>query len=253
MKRNSAFTIVELLVVITILAIISVVAYTQFGWITDKAKNSSKLDHLTSIEWGLNMFQTQNNYYPMPSAYSATNVWGYSGAVAAAINNTIAIVKPADVINSFTSGSGGGIVYESGSIVNKIGAKWVIDATVLDKTFLSQELYDPAIKDITVGNDKYLKDYGVGKYVYGVYAKNNVDWTKTSKKWSAFNLAATLSDDQKGYITKITGTFAASTCINCPETLIGSGTANINLKPEESTIISSYTGSNNRTAYPISF
>lgn len=47
----------------------------------------------------------------MPSAYSTTNVWGYSGAVAAAINNTLALDKPADVIVNVLSGSGGGMIY----------------------------------------------------------------------------------------------------------------------------------------------
>jgi len=196
----------------------------------------------------------------MPSVSSATNVWGYTNSnTPAAINNTLVLNKPADVILDVTSWAGGWAVYFSGSTAiaaNQIGAKWVIDATVLDKTFLSQELYDPAIKDIKVGNDKYMKDYGVGKYIYGVYAKNNTagPWDKTSKRWSAFNLATTLSDDQKGYVTKITGTFAASTCINCPETLIWPGwVANNNLKPDESTTTNSAIDANNRTAYPINF
>ena len=75
MKKSSAFSLVELLVVITILVIISVVAYTSFGGVTDKAKNSSKISHLTSIESGLQMFYQEKNYYPMPAANSATNVW----------------------------------------------------------------------------------------------------------------------------------------------------------------------------------
>lgn len=76
MAKRSGFTLVELLVVITILAIISVVAYTQFGGVTDKAKNSSKLDHIASIQGALEMFNQQNNYYPLPSTYSNTNnVW----------------------------------------------------------------------------------------------------------------------------------------------------------------------------------
>lgn len=251
--KSSGFTLVELLVVITILAVISVVAYTSFGWVTDKAKNSSKLDHLTSIEGGLNMFYSQNNYYPMPSAYSATNLWGYNSALAANINNTLTITKNGDAIIDPVAGSGGGIVYQSGT-TTQIGAKGVIDSSVLGKSFLSQELYDPALKDVKVGDAKTMKDYGVGKYVYGIYAKNlGGTWNTNGKKWTAYNLAATLSDEQKGYVTKITGNFDNSTCVNCPKTLIGSGTSNTNLTPDESSATGSYTDINNRTAYPISF
>lgn len=49
-SNRKGFTLVELLVVITILAIISVVAYTSFGGATDKAKNSTKLQQLASID-----------------------------------------------------------------------------------------------------------------------------------------------------------------------------------------------------------
>lgn len=124
---------------------------------------------------------------------------------------------------------------------------------MLSKQYLSQELSDPSIKDIKVGNTETLKDYGIGEYIYGVYAKNNSagSWDNTSKKGTAYNLALVVADDQKGVVTKISGNFDKSTCINCPNTLIGSGTSNNNLKDGES-----YSGStfdtNTRVAYPIS-
>ena len=87
---KSAFTLVELLVVITILAIISVVAYTSFGGATDKAKNSTKLNHIASIESALNLFNQQKNYYPLPSVYDANkNLWGYNSGTVASTGNTV--------------------------------------------------------------------------------------------------------------------------------------------------------------------
>lgn len=87
-RAKKAFTLIELLVVITILAIISITAYTNFSGSTDKAKNSTKLGHIATIETGLNTFFMEKNYYPMPSQYSTTNLWGYSGAVSASLCNT---------------------------------------------------------------------------------------------------------------------------------------------------------------------
>jgi len=133
-----------------------------------------------------------------------------------------------------------------------------MDSDVLSKQYLSQELSDPSIKDIKVGDTETLKDYGIGEYVYGVYAKNisSSDWTSTTifptiKKGSAYNLAVVVSDDQKGMVTKISGNFDKSTCTSCPNTLIGSGTANNNLKDGESYNESTF-DANTRVAYPIS-
>jgi hypothetical protein len=125
--------------------------------VTDKAKNSAKLNDLTSIETGMNTFFSNNNYYPMPSAYSATNLWGYSSGSAASINNTLGITKTGDAITDPVTGSGGGMVYNTGA--TQIGAKGVVDSSVLGKSFLSQELYDPALKDVKVGDTKTMKDY----------------------------------------------------------------------------------------------
>ncbi|MDD5197791.1 MAG: type II secretion system protein [Candidatus Gracilibacteria bacterium] len=258
LKQNissvSGFTLVELLVVITILAIISITAYTSFSGSTDKAKNSTKIGHIASIETGLNTFFVEKNYYPMPSQYVAdTNVWGYDNTLAAAISNTFTGVINNNQIESISSGAGGGKVYMSGATTStgQIGAKGTIDSDVLSKQYLSQELVDPSLKDTKVGNDKTLKDFGIGEYTYGVYAKNNSVWTSASKKGTAYNVAIVVSDEQKGVITKISGNFDKSTCINCPNTLIGSGTANNNLKDGES-----YNGdvfdANTRVAYPIS-
>ncbi|MFA6090898.1 MAG: prepilin-type N-terminal cleavage/methylation domain-containing protein [Candidatus Gracilibacteria bacterium] len=249
---TTGFTLVELLVVITILAIISITAYTSFSGSTDKAKNSTKLGHIASIETGLNTFFSEKNYYPMPSQYSATNLWGFSGTLNAAIANTFSGSKNGDAIVSVSGGLltvGGGKVNDTTTA--QIGAKGTVDSDVLSKQYLSQDLSDPSIKDIKVGSTETLRDYGIGEYVYGVYAKSNTNWTTTSKKGSAYNLAIVIADDQKGTITKVLGNFDKSTCINCPNTLIGSGTANNNLKDGES-----YAGdvfdANTRVAYPIS-
>lgn len=257
MRQNitstTGFTLVELLVVITILAIISITAYTSFSGSTDKAKNSTKLGHIASIETGLNSFYVASspNYYPMPSQYSATNVWGYDPANNAAVSNTFSGTKSGDQIVTVIAAAtlGGGKVNDTTAV--QIGAKGTIDSDVLSKQYLSQELSDPSIKDIKVGNTETLKDYGIGEYVYGVYAKNNTDWTSTSKKGTAYNIAIVVTDDQKGVVTKVSGNFDKSTCVNCPNTLIGSGTSNNNLKDGES-----YSGSvfdaDTRVAYPIS-
>ena len=124
---------------------------------------------------------------------------------------------------------GGGYITQSGS-ADYIGAKGVIDSSVLSKEYLSNDLLDPALKDVKVGSSKTYSDFGLGKYVYGVYAKPATaltDWNTDKKKGAAYNLAITIADDQKGEIAKISGNFDPNFtgCLGkCPDSLIGSST-----------------------------
>jgi hypothetical protein len=83
-----------------------VTAYTSFSGSTEKAKNSAKIGHIVSIETGLNTFFVDKSYYPMPSQYNATkNIWGYNGAVPAALSNTFTGTINNSQIESIASGS----------------------------------------------------------------------------------------------------------------------------------------------------
>jgi prepilin-type N-terminal cleavage/methylation domain-containing protein len=73
--QNKAFTLVELLVVITILAIISVVAYQNFGGAVDKAVSGRKIGDVATIESSLMQYKADKNFYPKVGEFSATNQW----------------------------------------------------------------------------------------------------------------------------------------------------------------------------------
>ncbi len=235
-KSIKWFSLVELLVVITILAIISVVAYTNFGGSTDKAKNSKRLSDVTSIETALQTFYQEKNYYPMPSSSWSDNVWWYSSWASewARASNTFNSIKNWNQIDSITQAYWWWIVYNTNH-KNIIWAKWVMDSNVLGKQYLSQELFDPALKDVKVWTGTF-KDYWIGKYVYWVYAKPVTSsivttpteissWNTNGIKWQAYNIAITLTDEQKTYVTKIIWNFDKNTCtcIFCPDTLIWNG------------------------------
>jgi len=98
--QNKAFTLVELLVVITILAIMSVVAYQSFGGATDKAHNTTKKSNVTLLGNTLGIFYTEENHYPMPQEYSSTNLWGYNSGSTAQISNTMNVIYADQEIDS---------------------------------------------------------------------------------------------------------------------------------------------------------
>lgn len=64
-KMNKGFSLVELLVVITIMAILSVTAYVALGGQTVKAKNSRRQQDLSTIQSALEIYYIENsNKYP---------------------------------------------------------------------------------------------------------------------------------------------------------------------------------------------
>lgn len=61
MKNGKAFTLVELLVVITIIAILSAVAYVAVGGQTVKARNSRRAQDLSTIQSALEIYAIEND------------------------------------------------------------------------------------------------------------------------------------------------------------------------------------------------
>ncbi|MDD4152013.1 MAG: type II secretion system protein [Candidatus Gracilibacteria bacterium] len=234
--NKNAFTLVELLVVITILAIISVVAYQSFGGATDKAISSRKISDISTIESGLQNFKSTNNYYPMPMASSTTNMFGYnSGTIAIPTNKLVVAYNKAE-ITTITSATGGGKVMGSGSLsTSQIGAKGTIGLDSngdFNKKYLTKDLYDPELGDVAVtGDSSKMIDKGVGRYIYAVYATPSLpgSWNTSSASASYYNIATTIKDTAKDtYKSYVVGDFDKNSCstpANCPDTLIGSGTS----------------------------
>lgn len=225
MKRTLRwFTLVELLVVITILAIISVVAYQNFGGAVDKAVSGRKINDVSTIETALQQFKVDNNYYPATDEYSASNLWWYNSWSVATPSNKIIVTLDGQEINtlSWTSIWGWKIIW-SGS-TNQIGAKWTISQATLTKRYLSKDLYDPEVGDIKIkSTSKKFIEFWVGRYVYATY-KKSTNWP-TNLNWTAYNIAYTIKKEwTEDFIAKVVGDYDENSCIgnetNCPKTLI---------------------------------
>ncbi len=229
------FTLVELLVVITILAIISVVAYQNFWWAVDKAVSGRKISDVSTIEAALQQYKSDNNYYPSVEVFSWvvwtvwSNLWGYSWTVLATKSNTLKVNYNWEEISSLVSGSGWWKVYWVAWLAwYQIWAKWTISRSVMWKKYLSKDLYDPEIWDLKVTwSSTKLIDYWIGKYVYAVYNKWTTVWAwPTNKSWNGYNIAYTMKNGgTETYITKIVWDFDKNTCTtpaDCPDTLIWS-------------------------------
>ncbi len=229
--NKKGFTLVELLVVITILAIISVVAYQNFGWATDKAISGRKISDISTIETSLQMFKTENNYYPMPLSYNSwTNMWWYDSWSVAYPSNVIRVEYSWKAIKSLTwTVKWWWVVYGTWAYSgSQIWAKWVIwNSDVFGKKYLSKDLYDPEIWDVAIeSTSKKMIDYGIGRYVYGVFAQ-----PKTTNLWNMawisgiyYNIATTVKKkDSESYESYIVWDFDEKSCEernSCPNSLI---------------------------------
>jgi len=228
--KNKAFTLVELLVVITILAIISVVAYQNFGWAVDKAVSGRKIGDVSTIETSLQQFKVDNNYYPAVDTFSwATNMWWYNNALNAAQSNTIDVIMNGAEITSIEWAVGWWRVMNI-DWTQQIWAKWTLSQETITKKYLTKDLYDPEIWDLKENTwNKKLIELWLGRYVYAIYKKpNSPTWLTDNKTGTYYNIAYTIKKDWSDtYITKIVWDYDDKSCFdnssNCPNTLIWSG------------------------------
>ncbi len=232
--KNKAFTLVELLVVITILAIISVVAYQNFWWAVDKAVSWRKISDVSTIESSLQQYKADKNYYPATDLNSDWNRWWYNTWTTAKPSNTLSVTKNWEEITAISSADWGWIVYWTWAWSNKqIWAKWVISQNTLWKRYLTKDLYDPEIWDIKVTDwNKKLIDFWIWRYVYASFKKpfsSDTTWWNSNKNWTYYNIAYTIKKEWTDeYITRIVWDYDSESCFDdkdkCPETLIWSGT-----------------------------
>lgn len=235
MKNNLKkwFTLVELLVVITILAIISVVAYQNFGWATDKAVATRKTSDVATIETSLNQYFVDNNSYPAVNMINTndTEKYWYNSENVATPSNILDIEPDWSEIKSVKNAYGGWkINWITNYSSKQIWAKWTISQATLWKKYLTKDLYDPELWDKKIkSTNKKLIDLWIGRYVYAVYKKpvwTASSWTKNNTG-SAYNIAYTVKKEwTDDYITKIVWTYDKESCYenseSCPETLIWS-------------------------------
>lgn len=225
---NKAFTLVELLVVITILAIISVVAYQNFWGAVDKAVSGRKISDVSTIETSLQQYKVDKNYYPAVELHDAnTNMWWYNSTVEATESNTIDITANWAEIASIDAAAGGWKVLNLEATPKQIWAKWTISQSILTKKYLTKDLYDPEVWDLKeTTNNKKLIELWLWRYVYAVYKKPTwTDWGGNNKTWSYYNIAYTVKKEWSDtYVTKIVWDYDSDSCFdnaaNCPNTLI---------------------------------
>jgi len=68
-KQKQAFTLVELIVVITILAILWTIAFISLQWYSKDARDSIRISDVSSMKTSLELFHLDAGKYPLPDEY----------------------------------------------------------------------------------------------------------------------------------------------------------------------------------------
>ena len=73
--QKNAFTLVELIVVITILAILWTIAFISLQWYSKDARDSIRISDISSIKTSLELFHLNSGKYPLPDDKQIVDYW----------------------------------------------------------------------------------------------------------------------------------------------------------------------------------
>jgi prepilin-type N-terminal cleavage/methylation domain-containing protein len=66
--NRSGFTLVELIIVISIIAILGTIWFVSYSWFSSSARDSARVSDLGNIRVGLDLYNTQKSTYPSPDS-----------------------------------------------------------------------------------------------------------------------------------------------------------------------------------------
>jgi prepilin-type N-terminal cleavage/methylation domain-containing protein len=71
---KKAFTLVELIIVITILAVLATIAFTSYIGYSMQARDSVRLADIKTVYFGLNYYQTKNSKVPVANNFAEIQI-----------------------------------------------------------------------------------------------------------------------------------------------------------------------------------
>jgi prepilin-type N-terminal cleavage/methylation domain-containing protein len=79
MKHRLGFTLIEILVVVTIISILSAVLYASFGEARRDSQNKALFTEIKEVQLALELYKAQNGVYPAPGDQAGFSQCGASG------------------------------------------------------------------------------------------------------------------------------------------------------------------------------
>jgi len=140
-QLRGAFTLMELLVVITIIVVLMGLLFPAFRGVQDQAKKTQAKNDLTQIVTAVNAFYTEYGKYPLPAGAANDTIYGTAGAPNVSLLNElrglsvtplnpkqIVFISPPDVKDpSHPRGGIGGTADRPGEYFDPWGAPYLIE------------------------------------------------------------------------------------------------------------------------------
>lgn len=260
-KKAAGFTFIELIIVVTIIAILSVSAWVALTGETDRARDAKRLQDLAQIQQALESYYIRNSFYPqpapreegraiivqkddgsfelIPTAFAQTdnvqkNAWGYrpnTEALASCTvnydNDTNTVVYEDTVCGGDIFDLEGKVIGWKGTISEKAGQNSVAvakgEADEIIKNF-GPEYIQNIGTDPKLSTNTALADVEADKYIYATY-RGPLAATDFKNGATQYQLATTLEkagpDERETYII---GNYTQKRGkAKDPHSLIGSG------------------------------
>lgn len=96
-NKQKGFTIVELLIVIVIIAVLAAITIVAYNGLVGRARDSQRLQDMSTIIKGLEIYKTQNGSYPAPTFINGAGGWEVSTNGTTATNFLSALTGPAGI------------------------------------------------------------------------------------------------------------------------------------------------------------
>lgn len=194
-KAYSGFTLVELIVVITILVILWTIAFLNLWGFQGNARDSRRISDITNITKGLDIFSIKNGIFPTPDSKSiALTVSGvligtqwYVGA------NVLSIIRMSDTKDPLDGTyytytiNADNTKYQILSLMEDSSTKLTNVPVLIPQAFAGYETRTPSVKGDTLGillgstgstmNQPIQELYNAGSFTGVEFMTNNVEYT----------------------------------------------------------------------------
>jgi len=90
LKTKSGFTIVELLIVIVVIGILAAITVTIYSGVQQRARTSSRVEAIRSIQKGLELYRAANGIYPPYVGIGTNQPAGFTPAYSTAYDYSVA-------------------------------------------------------------------------------------------------------------------------------------------------------------------
>lgn len=173
-KYKTGFTLVELLVVISIIGILSSIVYASFGDARKSARDDIRKTDLKSMELAVRLYKAQNGRYP--SGCRGENIWGgnFDGQYKCPAGTEYIVGLVPDYIATLPIDpkgvSGTGYLYA----VSTDGADYKILSIYVEKKYVTSYADEFARCDKSYGID--YCDTVPQRNAYAVYSAGTASW-----------------------------------------------------------------------------